>query len=65
MSEPAQTTTTRKTISGGRLLLIVGVLWIVALTGVYFVVVQLKLGGERGIRLPEDTDASQVDPGGE
>ena len=45
------------TITGGKLLAIVGIAWIVVLIGVYVVIVRLKLGGEEGIRLHDDTAA--------
>ena len=43
------------------MLAIIGVLWIAAVIGVYFVVVQLKLGGERGIRLSDPANQLQND----
>lgn len=51
-------------MSGGKMLVIVGVLWIAAVIGVYIVVVQLKLGGERGIRVPDAATESSEDVGG-
>jgi hypothetical protein len=60
MSNPKQK---RKpaTISGGKVLAIIGVLWVAAVVGIYIVVVQLKLGGESGIRLPDAESEPQND----
>lgn len=35
-------------------------LWIVAVVAVYIVIVKLKIGGERALRLPEETPAETV-----
>ena len=36
------------------------ILWVVGVVAVYVVIVKLKVGGERALRLPEE---QQVDPG--